>query len=310
MGFAVAPASVVGSEQSGYGFLKVKTNPALPTLVLVNGIPMDGWEIKKVPAAASDVIVSFTDVPGYVTPGPLAVQVLEGETTTVVADFVPMGMLRVTTEPAVKSTIYVDDIARDDYGLWLWVAPGKHTVSFGPVAGYDAPAAKTVRVNAGQTTTVNGVFVADAGATDPAGVGLLRVTSSPAVPTTVSVNGIPRDSYGLGWLKLEPGIYEVSFSDVPNYMTPDPVVVEVREGEVSTVTGEFVKLGGLRVVTTPPNSAVISIDGVARDSWGIWIVLPEGWYTVSFGDVPGHDTPPPQTVLVVPGQTTLVIGVY
>jgi phenylpyruvate tautomerase PptA (4-oxalocrotonate tautomerase family) len=295
----------------GMGFLKVKSNPSVPTVIFVNGIPMDGWAIKRVPLLPGEYEISFSDVVGYATPAPIHATIAEGNTANVVADFAQLGLLRVVTNPAVLSTIMVDDSPRDEYGLWLYVVPGMHNVSFGPVPGYDAPANQMVQVYAGHSTYVTGKFAENPNAAGPSGFGYLRVTSSPALPTTISVDGIPRDTWGLSWLKLSPGTHVVSFSDVSDHLTPAPITVEVKEGEVTEAVGSFVLEGGLTIVTAPPKSATIYIDGVARDSWGVWLVLPEGRYTISFGNIPGqHVTPAPQSVLVIPGQITLVIGQY
>jgi hypothetical protein len=52
---------------------------------------------------------------------------------------------------------------------------------------------------------------------------MLRVTSNPAVPTQVIVDGVPRDTWGLNWLELPPGVHVVEFTDVPGFVTPPPV---------------------------------------------------------------------------------------
>lgn len=300
----------LGTAESDTGFLKVHANPAVPTMISVDGIPMDSWGIRKVPLPVGEHVVSFGDVSGFVTPEPMVAVISSGETTSLTAVFSRLGMLRVTSEPALKTTISVDGIPRDDYGLWLYVTPGQHTVSFGPVEGYDPPPDVRVTVRTGETAEVKGVFTPNSTAPGPEGVGYLRVTSSPALPTTITVDGIPRNTWGLAWLSLPPGVYEVSFSDVGSHATPESVTVEIREEMVSEVEGEFTLLGGLHVVTSPPNFAVIYVDDVARDTWGIWIELPAGRYDISFGPVPGHPQLQPCSVLVVPGQTTLVIGAY
>jgi len=304
------PGAAFAVEEPGMGSLKVKTIPEVRTIVSVDGVPMDGWGLKKVLVETGEHTVSFSDVPGYITPDPASVMILEGETTTLVSSFVELGLLQVVCEPAVKSTIFVDGVAIDDYGAWTYVMPGVHEVSFGPVAGYDPPEPMAVRVRAGYSALVTGEFTPNPDAMAPSGFGCLRVESSPALPSTIYIDGVPRDCWGLSWLKLLPGCYEVSFSDVPRFITPEPMMVEVVEGGVATVTGSFIAEGGLRVVTTPPSSATVYVDGIARDSWGIWLDLPAGEYLVSFGDVPGHTAPEAQTVQVVPGQTTLVVGEY
>lgn len=307
---AALPSVSRGIEETETGFLKVHANPTVPTIISVNGVPMDGWDIKKVPLPVGEHIVTFTDVPGYVTPEPMIAVIDSEMTTSLTASFARLGMLRVVSEPAVKTTISVDGVPRDDYGLWLYATPGQHTVSFGPVEGYDSPPDIQATVKVGEIVEVNGVFTPNPAASGPEGVGYLRVTSSPTLPTTIWVDGMPRNTWGLAWLSLAPGVYEVSFGDVGDHATPEPVTVEVQEGQVTEVEGEFTLLGGLRVVTSPPNIAPIYVDGIARDTWGIWLVLPEGRYDISFGPVPGHPQLQPCSVLVVPGQTTLVVATY
>lgn len=288
------------------GNLKVNTNPSVPTTISVDGVRLSDREINKVPLAAGQHTLSFTDVPGFVTPGPMELNVSAGDTTSVVASFVALGGLKVVSQPAVQTTISVDGVPRDDWGMWLWIAAGTHTVSFGQVAGYDSPQNITVKVRAGYVSTVTGMFTENPNATAPTIPGMLRVTSTPAVATTISVDGVPRDTFGLQWLKIEPGIHVVSFSDVPGFMTPAPMTVTVGEGGVAIADGSFTAIGTVRIVTAPPNSSLIYIDGVPRDTWGLWLTLPAGIYSISFGAVPGHTTPAPQTIQVVAGQIALV----
>jgi hypothetical protein len=46
------------------------------------------------------------------------------------------------------------------------------------------------------------------------------------------------------------------------------------------------------------------------DDWGVWVSLPAGSYTVSFGDVAGYTKPADQVVAVTAGSTTTVAGTY
>lgn len=313
LAMTVVPFGVFGTDDgqtTGMGFVKINSNPAVPTLISVDGIIMDGGSVKKAPVSAGNHTISFSDVPGYSTPDDVVVSVLDGGTVAVSSDFKLQGILRVMSHPAVKTTISVDGTPRDDYGLWTYVEPGQHTVTFGPVAGYDTPMSQTVSVKAGALAVVTGEFVVDANATESLAGGMLRVISDPAVPTMISVDGKARDAFGLNWLTIEPGTHVISFSDVPGFITPAPQTVEVVEGLETLVTGTFVSEGGLRIETTPPGSSVISITGIPRDSWGVWVTLPEGRYTVSFSQIPGHPALQTQTILVVPGQLTFVIAVY
>ena len=54
--------------------------------------------------------------------------------------------------------VSVDGIGRDDYGIYSDVAAGSHTVCWGAVNGYTAPACQSVTVTAGGTTVVTGTY--------------------------------------------------------------------------------------------------------------------------------------------------------
>jgi len=146
--------------------------------------------------------------------------------------------------------------------------------------------------------------------------GLLRVTTSVdlhpelGVPGKILVDGVPRDEWSLDWLKLDPGRHMVSFSDVPDLGTPPAWGVEVVSNAVAEVVGVYQAYGWLRVTTDPAVPATISIDGVPRDDWGVWLALPPGTYEVAFGTVDGFRPPRPRTVEVVAEQLTEVVGTY
>lgn len=143
-----------------------------------------------------------------------------------------------------------------------------------------------------------------------AGPGVLRVTTSPPVASQVLIDGIPRDTWGLDWLKLDQGIYEVSFSDVQGFTTPAPQMVTVLEGVTAEVTGVFTLNGFLRVITSPGVPGTISVGGVPRDDWGMWTDLLPATYEVCFGDVAGFTAPPCRLVTVVAGSLATVIATY
>ncbi len=153
-----------------------------------------------------------------------------------------------------------------------------------------------------------GVPVGSASAQPPSG--LLRVVTSPAVPSQVLVDGVPRHSWSLDWLKLPPGTYQVSFSGLEGFTTPQPQTVTVTDGETREVTGTFAPRGWLRVITEPPLPATISVDGIPRNEWAMWTDLVSGDYQVCFGDVTGYVTPTCQTATITAGTTTAITGTY
>ena len=99
----------------------------------------------------------------------------------------------------------VDGVIRDSWGLdWLKLAPGQYTLSFSGVEGYSAPAPQQVTITANQTTTVIAPFPQR---------GSLRVDTNPPVWATISVDGVPRDDFGM-WTDYPPGSYQVCFGPV------------------------------------------------------------------------------------------------
>jgi hypothetical protein len=290
--------------------LRVQTNPPVPSQILIDGVAADSWGLTWLKLAPGSYQVSFQHIEGFTTPSATTVVLSEGQVSAIVGAFAARGFLRVMADPAVPSTIYVDGVPRDDWGMWTDLTPGDYQVCFGPVAGYAAPECQTATVTAGGTTTVTGHYTEDASAPAPEGLGMLRVTTNPAVPSQILVDGIPRDTWGLNWLKLPAGSYQVSFTDVPGFTTPAPQTVDVVEGVTSEATGDFAARGWLRVVTQPAVVGTVFVDGVPRNDWGMWTDLDPGQYQVCFGDVVGFVTPACQTATVTAGEQVPITGSY
>lgn len=84
----------------------------------------------------------------------------------------------------------------------------------------------------------------------------------------------------------------------------DPLHIDVWDVEPSALAGI------LRVVTVPALPATISVDGTARDGFGVAIGLPIGTHDVCFGAVAGFRAPGCQGIAVTAGATTTVTGSY
>jgi len=304
---------VASDAPAAPALLRVTTNPAVSGKIYVDGYPADEWGLTWVKTAPGTHTVSFGDLYGLGTPASQTVTTTAGATTEVVGAYVVHGSLRVTTQPAVPSTISVNGAPANDWGMWRAVPAGTYTVSFGQVAGYRPPADVTVTVGVGGFQHVNGVFTQDAAAPgpDPATYGLLRVTTSPAVPSQILVDGTPRDEWGLTWVKIAPGTHTVSFHGVYGVTPPAAATVSVSPGGATTThDGVFVVHGSLRVRTNPAVAATIFVDGLPRNDWGMWQSMPPGSYVVSFEALVGFTSPAAQTVSVTSGVLTEVVGAY
>lgn len=302
----VSPAQAV--LQSGEGMLRVTSNPAVPTQVIVDGVPRDTWGLNWLELPPGVHVVEYTDVPGFVTPPPVSVSVFDQATTVVRGDFVRLATLRVNTSPAVPAQISIDGQPADQWGVWTDLPAGPHEVCFGDLADFAAPACQTVNLVAGETTEITGVYTPSPGAPGETNVGYLRVVTDPAVPSQIVIDGTRRSTWSTTWVEMAPGTYDVSFTDVPGFLTPAPATVTVTAGQTTTLNGNFTRLATLRVITDPAVVSTISVDGVVRDVWGLWTDLLPGAHQVCFETVPGFDPVPCQNVTLVAGETTTVTG--
>jgi hypothetical protein len=294
------------------GLLRVTTSPPSASQLQVNGIPMDDWGLNWVKLPPGSYTVSFSDVHGLVTPAPQTVTVTADQTTTVQGTFVQLANLRVVTSPPVPSTLTIDGVPRNDWGLWTDLPVGNYQVCFGAVAGFNTPSCQVANLVAGVTTLITGTFTMNGAAPGPAaGYGLLRVETVPAAPSKIVVNGVVMNDWGLDWVKVAPGTYTVSFSDVKDFTGPATRVVTVTAGNVTTVTANFVQRGWLRVITSPPVPGTLYVNGLPREDWGMWTSMEPGSYQVCFGPAVGFTgTPTCQTQNVVASQLTTFTGTY
>ncbi len=244
------------------------------------------------------------------------------------------GQLRVETSPAVPTTISIDGIPRSAWGLnWVKMPPGEYTLSFTDTFGYLAPSEIEV--------TYEGEDAITQPVTDPITVyadettevmvhciqlGNLWVSTDPMVATIISLDGVPPSNNWGFWVDLLPGDYNLSISDVIVYKTPievevtypgqAPVIqaitapITVEAGGTTAVVIHFIRLGNLKVETSPNLAATIFVDGEPMNDWGFWVDLEAGDYTVSFEDMDGYLTPPPTVVTITAGVTTYVTGDY
>jgi thermitase len=342
VGDDITIGEVMSFTTSPFGWLRVQTVPAVPTTIFIDGKPCDGWGLNWVKLPAGVHTLSLSDVRGFATPTQISISqnaappvmqsltipitIVDGQITEVTANFTELGNLHVTTDQPVPATIFVDGNPMDDWGFWTYLLPGTYTVSFESLDGYIGPGPQVVTINTGATTSLVGTYAPGANTVTPTPRGFLRVQTIPAVPSEIMVEGITRDSWGLNWVKLPPGSYTISLSDVSGFATPahisvsqnggapvlqlltDPITIV--DGQITEVTANFTELGNLHVTTDQPVPATIFVDGNPMDDWGFWTYLLPGTYTVSFQTISGMMTPAPIVVNVTSGVTTAVVGYY
>lgn len=303
--------------------LTVLTEPAVASQITIDGMIADTWGAHDIDVSPGEHEVCFSDVDGYDNPGCQTVTVAEGESESITGTFTPHAMLNVTTEPAVNSAITIDGNPANNWGVHgVAVSPGEHEVCFGDVADFAAPDCETVVVTSGSVASVTGQFTSSPGAPGPEGVGMLRVETTPAVASAISIDGVVADTWGIDWLQLTPGEYEVCFGDLVGMTSPGCETVTVTEDSTTTVTGAFEAepIGYLDVRTEPALDATISVfaDGntqIAQGNWGMDLSLPAGDYEVCFGDdatlgAPADPADGCMSVTVTAGDTTTATASY
>ena len=292
-----------GPDPARYGLLRVTTEPVLPSTIFVDGIWRNTWELNWVKLAMGEHVVSYTDVPGYVTPEPISIQIENnGVTTEVVAPFVECGTLNVSVEPSLLATILVDGFPRGEGVLSSQLPPGTYNISFGVVEGYDAPANQTVTVVSGETVVAVGTYSPNASVPGPApdSYCTLKVVTIPDVPTTIILNKNWITQSSLESLRLEPldenSTYAIEFTDVPGYVTPNTVVLNssvILPGEVYELEAVFEQCALLEAHTSPSIDSTILVNGRVRNDWSLSVYVPKGTYHVTFGAVEGYAVPEP-----------------
>ncbi len=258
------------------GFLRVTTTPAVPSTISVDGGTTDAFGLDWVETPPGTYEICFSDVPGFTTAGCATTGISSGLTSAVDGAFVQRGTLDIRSSPPLPTTITVDGTPVNDWGAIVTVEPGSYQVCWGDVADYTTPTCETSVVTAGAVTTVTGPFIANPGATGPSGHGFLRVTTTPAVPSQISLDGNEMVAYGVDWMKLAPGSYTVCFSDVPGFATPACEPATITAGLTTTVDGAFAQLAEIRVLTSPPADTPVTLDGRIIDQYGFWTWLPGG----------------------------------
>lgn len=141
--------------------------------------------------------------------------------------------------------------------------------------------------------------------------GLLRVKTSPPLPSQVVVDGVPRNDWGLDWVTVPVGHHQVCFTDVAGYGTPPCELVAVAEGATTALDGVFTELGLLKVEVDPAGLAVdVLVDGLPANQYGSFAWRTPGTHEVCWEDAAGYTTPACQAPSVTAGTQTTVTGTF
>lgn len=146
----------------------------------------------------------------------------------------------------------------------------------------------------------------------PAEPGRLRVTTSPPTPAMISIDGVDRTEWGIDWLELAAGTYEVCFGDAPSLTAPACRSVDVLSGTTVETVGVYERQATLVVSAASTGGqhlqSVISLDGTPSAHGGVSLMRDPGPVEVCWGPVADYATPACETVTLAADTTTLVSG--
>ncbi|MCA1684026.1 MAG: SBBP repeat-containing protein, partial [Actinobacteria bacterium] len=161
--------------------------------------------------------------------------VLKGLTDAFVTKLDPFGSALVYSTYLGGAAGYgadVGEVVAVDPDGNAYVAGGTTSLDF-PTAG--TPYQATMNANTADPSNQHDAFLSKF---DP-WLGFLRVTTNPALPSQVTVDGVPRTTWGTINLEAAPGTHQVCFRDVEGFTKPACQTVTVSNGAATQVAGNF-----------------------------------------------------------------------
>jgi spore germination protein YaaH len=290
--YAVKPAS-----------LKVTLKPAGGTWKVAGTNYASGATAKLAPGTWT---VEFNPQTGYATPTASNVTVAAGQSKSMTVTYPGLaGSVRCVISPAeaaaAGATWKIDGIGHAS-GETAEVPSGTYTVTFGAVAGYAAPAAQTVVVDAEETVELTAAYTLQPG--------YLAVTLDPAGVRDAGRWFAAGTGHASGeTAALAPGNYDLAFGEVENYVAPAATNVTVEAGKTNAITATYTGKPGCVTCTLTPDSGSWIVNGETYAS-GAAVEVPAGACTVKFGALKGYTKPADRTVEVEPGRTNSFSAAY
>ncbi len=259
--------------------------------------------------------VTYMPVSGWTPPTNETVILTNGVNTAIVRTYLMNGRLRVAIEPAGARAAGAQWAV--DGGPWLNsgtvasnLTVGLHTITFRTITHWLAPSPQAVTINENAETSLLIWYTEITGG--------IRAYIEPEAARVAGarwqVDGGPAQSSGALVTNLPLGSHLVSFTDIPPWITPAAVWVDLTNAAPVVLTGTYSQVTGLYVVIQPTNAvadgAMWRLAGGQFTNSGTLLVLAPGLYTVEFATVPGWAAPPSVTVGVTNDMTTIVEGLY
>jgi len=185
---------------------------------------------------------------------------------------------------------------------------GVYTITFGPVAGYSAPASQTQTLAASGTISFSGTYQSLTGSISVT-TNLASATFTITGPATYSGTGT-----SFAQTNAPAGAYTITYSAVNGYATPASQTLSLAEGSTISFSGVYTLVSGAINVTTNLAAATFSITGPTTYTGSGTSFsqpnAPAGAYTIKYAAVPGYTSPASQTLTLSPGGTITFTGTY
>jgi hypothetical protein len=224
----------------------------------------------------------------------------------------PTGTIEVQTNRA-SATFSITGPANYSGSGTSWVqteAPtGEYTVTFNTIPGYTAPPQQKGTLSLGNRLTFNGNYT-------PL-LGTVEVTANLPQATLYGPGEIVYNGSGTSWKSSAAlvGEYIISYGDVAGYEKPTSEAKTLSVNGTITFNGQYNKLiPGTIEVQTNINEAAFNITGPGNynGSGMLWTTaeVTPGSYRITYGNVPGYETPPSETKTLPSGGSISFIGEY
>jgi len=258
--------------------------------------------------------IQFSSLSGWVSPSNQSVTVTSSTTPNVTGTYTQLGSLLVNLTPqaAVSGGALwsIDNTNWQSSGITLSnLTPGRYTVEFSPVAGYNTPTNQSATVKSGALTTVASTYTQTA---------WLQVTLNPQAAVT---NGALWQVDGGSWQSngvvavLAMGYHTVGFKALVGWQTPTNQTCWCAANTTQSVAGLYQAIGSLKVNLSP--SAAVTAGARWQLNSGSWLTngatvtnLLIGPYTINFNSLTGWTTPESFPLTIAQDTTTSTNATY
>ncbi len=245
-GGAVGSTNTIPTQtwSGGYGSLEVSLTPstaaAAGALWQVDGGP---WQTNGAKVSSLQVgshLISYSAVPGYLTPANQSVSVSASSTPTkATGTYKGAGYASVAIGPAgvvaAGAEWQIDGGARSTSGATVPLAIGKHTLTFTTVSGWNSPAKQTFTVTNGATNNLSGTYTQQFGS--------VEVTITPASAIALGamwqIDGGELHNSGTTVPNISAGAHTLSFTSIGGLAVPTNHTVVVKNKSTSHVPAAY-----------------------------------------------------------------------